>query len=52
MYLILILNILWKSLGWEGVGWTDQALDREKVAGSCERGHEPSISIKCGNIFY
>jgi hypothetical protein len=33
------------------VGWTDEALDREKVAGSCEHGNEPSISIKCGDFF-
>ena len=33
------------------MGWIDRALDREKVAGFCEHGNEPSIFIKCEDFF-
>jgi hypothetical protein len=33
-----------------GVDWIELVVDRDKVAGTCEYGNEPSGSIKCGGI--
>ena len=33
-----------------GTDWIDLAQDREKVAGTCECGKEPSGYIKCGEF--
>jgi hypothetical protein len=35
-----------REIGWDGRDWIDLAQDRETVEGSCERGTEPSGSIK------
>ena len=35
-----------KEVGLEGLDWIDLAEAKEKVSGSCERGNEPSGSIK------
>jgi hypothetical protein len=37
-----------KEVGCGGVDWIELAKDREQVAGTCECGNEPSVSIKCG----
>jgi hypothetical protein len=33
-----------------GLDWTDLAQDRDKEAGYCRYGNEPSGSIKCGDF--
>jgi hypothetical protein len=35
-----------REIGWDGMDWIDLAQDR----GSCERGNEPSGSIKCWEV--
>jgi hypothetical protein len=40
---------LWE-IGFGDVDWIHWAQDRDKVAGSCEHGNEPSGSIKCGEF--
>jgi hypothetical protein len=34
-------------VGCKGMDWIDQAQDRDR----CERGNEPSVSIKCEEFF-
>jgi hypothetical protein len=33
-----------------GLDWIDEAQDRDRMAGICECGNEPSGSIKCGEL--
>jgi hypothetical protein len=37
-----------QEMGCEGLDWIELAQYRERVAGNCECGNEPSGSIKCG----
>ena len=39
-----------QDVGCGGMDWFDLAQDRERVAGTCECGNEPSGSIKCGEF--
>jgi len=36
-----------QEVGWGGMDWIDLAQDRDRGAGACECGNEPSCSIKC-----
>jgi hypothetical protein len=35
-----------REIGWNGMDWIDLVQDRDQWEGSCERGTEPSGSIK------
>jgi hypothetical protein len=35
-----------REIGWDGMDWIDLARDKGPVGGSCERGSEPSRSMK------
>ena len=39
-----------QETGCEGMDWIELAQDRDNWKGSCERGNEPSGSIKRGEI--
>jgi hypothetical protein len=39
-----------RETGWDGMDWIDLAEDRGPVESSCERGNEPSGSIKCWEV--
>ena len=42
----------WISKRWDGEAWTGLICPGYgQVAGTCERGNEPSGSIKCGEFF-
>jgi hypothetical protein len=38
-----------REIGWDGMDWIELAQNRA-VEGSCERGNEPSGSIKCWEV--
>jgi len=40
----------WVVKNWDGVDWIGLAQERGRVAGCCERGNEPSGSVKCGEF--
>ena len=42
------IQIELQEIEWERVDW----IDLRQVMGSCERGNEPSSSIKCVGYFY
>jgi len=37
-------------VGCGGMGWIDLDQDRYRLAGTCECGNEPSVSLKCGEF--
>ena len=37
-------------MGGGGKDWIDVAQNRDRLAGSCECGYEPSGSVKCGEF--
>ena len=39
-----------QEVGCRGMDWIELEQDRVQVAGTCERGNEPSGSIKCGEF--
>jgi hypothetical protein len=39
-----------REIGFGNVDWIHLAQDRDRCAGSCEHGNEPSGSIKCGEF--
>jgi len=39
-----------QDVGCGGMDWFDLAQDRERVAGTCECGNEPSGCINCGEL--
>ena len=39
-----------QEVGCGSIDWIDLSQDRDKAAGTCERGNEPSGSIKCGEF--
>ena len=41
-----IIKMDFQDVGW-GISWIDLDHDRDRWGGSCERGNEPSGSIKC-----
>jgi hypothetical protein len=43
-------NIKIDLIGWGGMYYIDLAQSRDAVEGSCERGNEPSGSIKCWEV--
>jgi hypothetical protein len=40
-----------QEVGFGGMTWIELAQDKGQVAGTYERGIEPSGSIKCGELF-
>jgi hypothetical protein len=39
-----------QGVGCGGMDWIELAQDRDRLAGTCESGNEPSGSIKCGEF--
>jgi hypothetical protein len=39
-----------QEVGWCSMDWIDMAQDRDRWAGCCESGNEPSVSIKRGEF--
>jgi hypothetical protein len=40
-----------RDIGWESIEWIDLAQNKDQWKGSCEHGDEPSVSLKCCEIF-
>jgi hypothetical protein len=40
-----------QEVGCGGMDWIELAQHGDKVAGTCDCGNEPSVSVKCGELF-
>jgi len=46
----IILRWIFRKWHVGSMDWINLAQDKEQLAGNCECGNEPSVSIKCGEF--